>query len=120
MSKVAHKRAQEIQRRLIEETEPNMVVTTDSDSYGTITATRVDPRSKIEVNYTKLNKRLSGRQWKSIVSESVDHAKLEAEIARGNIPIDVVNDCVTYVPREPYFKVEATHDFVAEEGEQIA
>lgn len=67
------------------------------------TATLVES-STIQFDENGLKQALSEEQWASVTKSVLDSKALEDQVARGLIPVDLVVEHSTEVPRKPYIK----------------
>ena len=70
-----------------------------------ITKVTIVRPTSIEIDEEGLKKALTASQWKAITTLSLDKKKLEDNVARGKIDIDVVANNSTEKPKKPYLKI---------------
>ena len=70
-----------------------------------ITKVTVVRPTSIDIDEEGLKNELKPSQWKAITTLSLDKKKLEDNVARGKIDIDVVAKNSTEKPKKPYLKI---------------
>ena len=67
--------------------------------------TLVRPEST-HLDEAKLMTLLSDSQLRRVTVRQIDHDALEFEVKRGNIPIELIAECTTIVPKSPYILIK--------------
>jgi hypothetical protein len=79
-------------------------IETDTDDFH-IAGTLVEGEL-VRYDETKMKDIMAPTLWSRVSTRVLDKAKLEQEVARGNIPPRILDECTEVVPKKPYVLVK--------------